>query len=74
MVCCPDAEIRAGRAPKPNRKDHWEYDKEPYKMRSKAERLFRLLQGFRRVFCRYDELDAMYLRFVQFALVYVSIR
>ena len=60
--------------PKPNRKDHWEYDKGLYKMRSKVERLFRLLQGFRHVFCRYDKLDAMYLGFVQFTLMYVSIR
>ena len=60
--------------PKSNRKDPWEYDKELYKMRNKVERLFRLLQGFRRVFCRYDKLAAMYLGFVQFALVYVSIR
>ena len=60
--------------PKSNRKNPWEYDKELYKMRNKVERLFRLLQGFRRVFCRYEKLDIMYMGFIQLALVYVSIK
>jgi len=36
-------------------------------------RLFRLTQGFRRIFCRFEKLDAMYMGFIQLALVYVSI-
>jgi len=60
--------------PKSNRKEPWEYDKEPYKLRNQTERLFRLIQGFRRVFCRFEKLDVMYIAFIQFALVFVTIR
>ena len=60
--------------PKPNRKDPWEYGKELYKLRNEVERLFRLMQGFRRVFCRFDKLNVMYAAFVQMALVYISIK
>ena len=60
--------------PKKNRKDPWEYDRELYKKRNEIERLFRLIQGFRRVFCRFDKLDIMYIGFIQLALVYVAIR
>jgi transposase len=60
--------------PKKNRKNPWEYDKELYKKRNEVERLFRLIQGFRRVFCRFDKLDVMYIGFVQIALVYMAIR
>ena len=38
------------------------------------ERLFRLMQGFRRIFCRFEKLDAMYIGFIQLALVYLSIK
>ena len=60
--------------PKSNRKEPWEYDKELYKLRNQIERLFRLIQGFRRVFCRFEKLDVMYIAFIQFALVFVTIR
>ena len=60
--------------PKKNRKEPWEYDKELYKMRNEIERLFRLLQGFRRIFCRFDKLDAMYSGFIMLALVFVAIK
>ena len=60
--------------PKSNRLNPWEYDKELYKRRNEVERLFRLIQGFRRVFCRFDKLDIMYLGFIMLALVYVSIK
>ena len=60
--------------PKSNRKNPWEYDKELYKLRNEIERLFRLIQGFRRVFCRFDKLDIMYTGFVMLALLYVSIK
>ena len=59
--------------PKSNRNDPWDYDKELYKKRNEIERLFRRLQGFRRIFCRYDKLDIMYIGFIQFALVFLSI-
>jgi len=60
--------------PKSNRLIPWEYDKELYKLRNEVERLFRLIQGFRRVFCRFDKLDIMYSAFIQLALIFVSIK
>jgi len=60
--------------PKSNRLEPWEYDKELYKQRNEVERLFRLIQGFRRVFCRFEKLDIMYIGFIQLALFYVSIK
>lgn len=60
--------------PKKNRKEPWGYDRELYKMRNEIERLFRLLQGFRRVFCRFDKLDAMYSGFIMLALIFIVIR
>jgi len=60
--------------PKSNRANPWEYDKELYKLRNEVERLFRLIQGFRRVFCRFDKLDIMYAAFIQIALIFVSIK
>ena len=32
--------------------------------------LFRKLKGFRRIFSRFEKLDALFLGFVQFALIY----
>ena len=60
--------------PKSNRKHPWEYDKEFYKRRNEIERLFRLIQGFRRVFCRFDKLYTMYIAFIQLALIFVSVK
>ena len=60
--------------PKSNRKNTWEYDKQLYKLRNEIERLFRQIQGFRRVFCRFEKLDIMYIGFIQFALVYLAIK
>ena len=60
--------------PKQNRKNPWDYDKALYKLRNEMERLFRLIQGFRRVFVRFDKLDIMYAGFIPLALVYVAIK
>ena len=60
--------------PKSNRKNPWAYDKVLYKRRNEIERLFRLLDGFRRVFVRFEKLDKMYMGFVQLALIYVAIK
>ena len=60
--------------PKKNRKNPWKYDKELYKRRNEIERLFRLIQGFRRVFVRYEKLDTMYIGFIQLALIFVAFR
>jgi len=59
--------------PKSNRKNPWDYDKELYKLRNEIERQFRLMQGFRRVFCRFDKLDSVYTGFIQIALIYMAI-
>jgi len=60
--------------PKKNRLNLWEYDKELYKQRNEVERRFRLIQGFRRIFCRYDKLDKMHIGFIQFAFIYMAIK
>jgi transposase len=60
--------------PKSNRKESWEYDKELYKLRNEIERLFRLIQGFRRIFCRFEKLDVMYVGFIHLALVYLALK
>jgi len=59
--------------PKSNRKNPWDYDKELYKRHNEIERLFRLLDGFRRAFVRFEKLDIMYMVFVKLALVYVAL-
>ena len=60
--------------PKSNRIDPWDYDKELYKRRNEVERFFRLIQGFRRIFCRFDKLDIIYMGFIKLALVIRSIK
>ena len=60
--------------PKSNRKNPWVYDEALYKRRNEIERLFRLLDGFRRVFVRFDKLDMMYMGFIKIALIYVAIK
>ena len=49
--------------------DPWEYDRELYKRRNEVERLFRRLKGFRRIFSRFEKLDAILLGFVTFVLI-----
>ena len=51
-----------------------EYDKEKYKQRNKAERLFCKLKGYRGVATRYDKLAAMFLGGVLATLLAVSLR
>ena len=60
--------------PKSNRLQPWEYDRQMYKRRNEVERLFRRLKGFRRIFCRFDKLDVMFLGFINFALVVEALR
>ena len=59
--------------PKKNRKNPWDYDRGLYKRRNEIERLFHLIQGFRRVFVRFEKLDGMYAGFIQLALVFLAI-
>ena len=51
------------------RVEPWEYDREMYKRRNEIERLFRRLKGFRRIFSRFEKLDAVFLGFIVFALI-----
>ena len=53
--------------PKRNRMAPWQYDKEIYRRRNEVERLFRRLKGFRRIFSRFDKLDALFIGFILFA-------
>ncbi|WP_018416787.1 IS5/IS1182 family transposase, partial [Teredinibacter turnerae] len=55
--------------PKINRLTPWEYNKEMYKKRNEVERLFRRLKGFRRIFSRFDKLDAVFKFFINFSLI-----
>ena len=60
--------------PKSNRLEPWEYDREMYKRQNEAERLFRRLKGFQRIFSRFDKLDVMFIAFINFALIVDGLR
>ena len=40
-----------------------------YKRRNEVERLFRRLEGYRRIFSRFEKLDVMFIGFINFALI-----
>ena len=48
----------------PSRLDPWEYDRVMYKRRNEVDRLFRRLKGSRRIFTRFDKLDAVSIGFI----------
>lgn len=60
--------------PKVNRVDPWIFDRALYKKRNEIERLFRRLKGFRRIFSRFEKLDALFLGFLYFALIVEALR
>ena len=60
--------------PPKTRLDPWEYDREMYKRRNEVERLFRRLKGFRRIFSRFDKLDALFIGFISFSLIVDGLR
>lgn len=60
--------------PNPNRLAAWEHDRVLYRRRNQIERLFRRLKGYRRVFCRFDKLDALFAGFIVFALIVEALR
>ena len=60
--------------PKSNRIEPWEYDRALYKKRNEIERLFRRLKGFRRIFCRFEKRDVLFLGFLNFALIIEALR
>ena len=55
--------------PKSNRKNPWSYDTQMYKHRNQAERLFRCLKRYRRIFTRYDKLDVIFFAFIYLTLI-----
>ena len=61
--------------PNPKRKEPWEYDRTLYKRRNEVERLFRRVKRHRRIFTRYDKLDALFTGFVllAFAIEFLQI-
>ncbi len=60
--------------PKSNRIEPWEYNREMYKRRNEVERRFRRLKGFRRIFSRFEKLDAICIGFIVFALIVEALR
>jgi len=60
--------------PLKTRLDPWQYNREMYKRRNEVERLFRRLKGYRRIFSRFEKLDAMFLGFLSFVLVADGLR
>ena len=60
--------------PQSNRLRPWQYDKAMYLKRNEIERLFRRLKGFRRIFSRFDKLDAVFLDFLNFAPIVEALR
>ena len=57
--------------PNPLRRRPWRFNRRLYRQRNQVERLFRRLKGFRRVFTRYDKLDALFRSFVFVALCWI---
>ena len=60
--------------PLKTRREPWSYNREMSKRRNEIERLFRRLKGFRRIFAHFEKLDAQFLGFVPFALIYDAAR
>ena len=56
------------------RRHPWHYNREMCKRRNEIERLFRMLKVFRRIFSRFEKLDALFLGFIHFALIYDAVR
>ena len=60
--------------PKANRVAPWSYNRALYAKRNEIERLFRRLKGYRRIFSRFEKLDAVFLGFVSFAFIVEALR
>ena len=56
------------------RVEPWGCDREMYKRRNEVERLFRRLEGLRRIFSRFEKLDVMFLGFISFASIANGLR
>lgn len=60
--------------PMATRVQPWVCDTAMYRRRNEVERLFRRLKGYRRIFSRFEKLDAMFLGFLSFVLVAEELR
>ena len=60
--------------PLKTRREPWMYDRQLYERRNEIEHLFRRLKGFRRIFSRFEKLDALFRGFVLFARIYDAVR
>ena len=60
--------------PKHIRLTPWEDDRALSTRRNEIERLFRRLKGFRRIFSRVEQLDVMFVAFINFALIIKGLR
>jgi transposase len=60
--------------PNPQRRVPWEYDRVLYRGRNEIERLFRRLKAYRRIFCRYDKLDVLFVGSIVLALIAEALR
>ncbi len=60
--------------PNQQRRLPWDYDRLLYRMRNRIERLFLRRKEWRRVFTRYDKLDAMFAAFIAVALIAEELR
>jgi transposase len=60
--------------PKHNRLTPWAYDRALYTRRNEIARLFRRLKRFRRLFSRFEQLDVMFIAFINFALIVDGLR
>ena len=59
--------------PHPRRRKPWKLNKALYRQRNCVERLIRRIKGFRRVFTRYDKLDALFGAFVTIAFIWLAL-
>ena len=60
--------------PRSNRKEPHEYDAHLYRERHLVECFINKIKHFRRIFSRFDKLDARYLAFLQFAGALIWLR
>ncbi len=60
--------------PLKTRREPWGYNRETYKRRNEIEQLLRRFKGHRRIFSRFEKLDALFRGFVLFTLIYDAVR
>jgi transposase len=59
---------------KQNRVTAWEHSRAMRKRRNEIERMFRRLKGFRRSFLRFENLDVIFVGFVELELIVDGLR